>query len=69
MLSWSSYAEVDPMGDRILVTGASGRAGRAMVKRLRTAGARVRAAIHYPDHDAESRADAVEYVEVDFDHP
>ena len=57
------------MGDRILVTGASGRAGAEMVKSLRTAGARVRAAIHYPDHDAESRADAVEYVEVDFDRP
>jgi uncharacterized protein YbjT (DUF2867 family) len=66
--SWS-YAEVDPMGDRILVTGASGRAGAEMVKSLRAAGARVRAAIHYPDHEAESRATAVEYVEVDFDHP
>lgn len=69
VLSWSSSAEVDPVGNRILVTGASGRAGREMVKRLRMNGARVRAAIHYPDHDAESRADAVEYVEVDFDHP
>jgi len=40
-----------------------------MVRRLRDAGVDVRAAIHYPDHDAESRAAAVDYVEVDFDRP
>ena len=67
--SWSSSAEVELVSDHILVTGASGRAGMEMVKRLRTAGVKVRAAIHYPDHDAESRASAVDYVEVDFDHP
>lgn len=57
------------MSSQILVTGASGRAGREMVKRLRAAGVKVRAAIHYPDRDHESRADAVDYVEVDFDRP
>jgi uncharacterized protein YbjT (DUF2867 family) len=57
------------MSSKVLVTGASGRAGGVMVRRLRDAGAQVRAAIHYPDHDAESRAAAVDYVEVDFDRP
>jgi uncharacterized protein YbjT (DUF2867 family) len=57
------------MSDRVLVTGASGRAGGVMTRRLRDAGARVRAAIHYPDHDAESRAVAVDYVEVDLERP
>jgi uncharacterized protein YbjT (DUF2867 family) len=57
------------MSSKVLVTGASGRAGGVMVRRLRDAGVHVRAAIHYPDHDAESRAAAVDYVEVDFDRP
>ena len=57
------------MSGRVLVTGASGRAGGVMVRRLQDAGVPVRAAIHYPDHDAESRATAVDYVEVDFDRP
>jgi uncharacterized protein YbjT (DUF2867 family) len=57
------------MSGRVLVTGASGRAGGVMVRRLRDAGVPVRAAIHYPDHDAESRATAVDYVEVDFERP
>ena len=43
------------MSSRILVTGASGRAGTEMVRQLAAAGASVRAAVHYPDRDAESR--------------
>ena len=63
------HGEVVRMSGRVLVTGASGRAGGVMVRRLRDAGVPVRAAIHYPDHDAESRAAAVDYVEVDFERP
>jgi uncharacterized protein YbjT (DUF2867 family) len=40
-----------------------------MVRELAAAGVSVRAALHYPDHDPESRAAAVDYVEVDFDRP
>ena len=57
------------MSTRILVTGASGRAGKEMVRQLAAAGVNVRAALHYPDHDAEGRAAAVDYVEVDFERP
>ena len=57
------------MSTRVLVTGASGRAGREMVRELAAAGVTVRAALHYPDRDAESRAAAVDYVEVDFERP
>jgi uncharacterized protein YbjT (DUF2867 family) len=60
---------VDSMSGTVLVTGASGRAGGVMVRRLQDAHVRVRAAIHYPDRDAESRAAPVEYVEVDFERP
>jgi uncharacterized protein YbjT (DUF2867 family) len=60
---------VGALSSEVLVTGASGRAGREMVKRLRAAGVGVRAAIHYPDRDHESRADAVDYVEVDLERP
>jgi uncharacterized protein YbjT (DUF2867 family) len=61
--------EVVRVGANVLVTGASGRAGGVMVRRLRDTGVQVRAALHYPDHDAESRAAAVDYVEVDFERP
>ena len=57
------------MSSHILVTGASGRAGTEMVRQLAAAGAAVRGAIHYPDHDEESRAGRVDFVEVDFDRP
>ena len=57
------------MSSHILVTGASGRAGTEMVRQLAAAGASVRGAIHYPDHDAESRVGRVDFVEVDFDRP
>jgi len=40
-----------------------------MVRQLAASGVSVRAALHYPDHDAESRAAAVDYVEVDFLRP
>lgn len=55
------------MSANVLVTGATGRAGTEMVHRLVAAGVRVRAASHYPDREADSRADAVDYVEVDLD--
>ncbi len=57
------------MSTHVLVTGSSGRAGQEMVRQLAAAGAKVRAALHYPDHDAESRAAAVDFVEVDFERP
>ena len=58
------------MSTNVLVTGATGRAGTEMVRRLAaTAGVRVRAASHYPDREADSRADAVDFVEVAFDDP
>jgi uncharacterized protein YbjT (DUF2867 family) len=57
------------VSSHILVTGASGRAGTEMVRQLAAAGVPVRAAIHYPDHDAESRVGPVDFVEVDFDRP
>lgn len=57
------------MSSHILVTGASGRAGTEMVRQLAAAGASVRGAVHYPDHDAESRVGRVDFVEVDFDRP
>ena len=40
-----------------------------MVRQLAAAGASVRGAIHYPDHDAEARVGRVDFVEVDFDRP
>ena len=55
------------MSPHVLVTGSSGRAGREMVRQLTAAGVKVRAALHYPDHEAESRASAVDSVEVDFE--
>jgi len=57
------------VSNHILVTGASGRAGTEMIRQLAAAGASVRGAIHYPDHDAESRVGRVDFVEVDFDRP
>ena len=57
------------MSRHILVTGASGRAGTEMIRQLAAAGASVRGAVHYPDHDAESRVGRVDFVEVDFDRP
>lgn len=57
------------MSSHILVTGASGRAGTEMVRQLAAAGAPVRGAVHYPDHDAEGRVGRVDFVEVDFDRP
>ena len=58
------------MSSHILVTGASGRAGTEMTRQLAAAGASVRGALHYPDHDAEARvAGRVDFVEVDFDRP
>ncbi len=57
------------MSSRILVTGASGRAGTEMVRQLAAAGASVRAAVHYPDREAESRVGRVDFVEVDFARP
>jgi len=56
------------VSSHILVTGASGRAGTEMVRQL-AAGASVRGAVHYPDHDAEGRVGRVDFVEVDFDRP
>lgn len=50
----------------ILVTGATGKVGGAIVKRLLAAGAPVRAASHYPDRGAADRHDPVDWVEVDF---
>lgn len=57
------------MSSHILVTGASGRAGTEMIRQLAAAGASVRGAVHYPDHDAEGRVGRVDFVEVDFDRP
>ena len=57
------------MSSHILVTGASGRAGTEMIRQLAAAGASVRGAVHYPDHDAESRVGRIDFVEVDFDRP
>jgi uncharacterized protein YbjT (DUF2867 family) len=57
------------VSSHILVTGASGRAGTEMTRQLAAAGASVRGAIHYPDHDAEARVGRVDFVEVDFDRP
>ncbi len=54
------------MSSPILVTGATGKVGGAIVKRLRAAGAPVRAAAHYPDKDAADRHEPVDWVEVDF---
>ncbi|HZL64405.1 MAG TPA: SDR family oxidoreductase [Thermoleophilia bacterium] len=57
------------MSNHTLVTGASGRAGTEMIRQLAAAGASVRGAVHFPDHDAESRVGRVDFVEVDFDQP
>jgi len=57
------------VSSHILVTGASGRAGTEMIRQLAAAGASVRGAVHYPDHDAEGRVGRVDFVEVDFDRP
>jgi uncharacterized protein YbjT (DUF2867 family) len=57
------------VSSHILVTGASGRAGTEMIRQLAAAGASVRGAVHYPDHDAESRVGRVDFVEVDIDRP
>jgi uncharacterized protein YbjT (DUF2867 family) len=58
------------MSTDVLVTGATGRAGTEMVRRLAARdGVRVRAASHFPDREADTRADAVDFVEVDFDGP
>jgi uncharacterized protein YbjT (DUF2867 family) len=57
------------MSTHILVTGAGGRAGIEMVRRLKAAGAEVRAATHYPDREDEARAEAVDYVQVDLLRP
>jgi uncharacterized protein YbjT (DUF2867 family) len=54
------------MSAPILVTGATGKVGGAMVKRLVAAGAHVRAAAHYPDRGAADRHDPVDWVEIDF---
>jgi uncharacterized protein YbjT (DUF2867 family) len=54
------------MSAPILVTGATGKVGGAMVKRLLAAGAHVRAAAHYPDRGAADRHDPVDWVEMDF---
>jgi uncharacterized protein YbjT (DUF2867 family) len=40
-----------------------------MTRQLAAAGASVRGAVHYPDHDAEGRVGRVDFVEVDFDRP
>ena len=50
----------------ILVTGATGKVGGAMVKRLLAGGAQVRAAAHYPDRGAADRHDPVDWIEIDF---
>ena len=50
----------------ILVTGATGKAGGAIVKRLLAAGAQVRAAAHHPDRGAADRHDPVDWIEIDF---
>jgi uncharacterized protein YbjT (DUF2867 family) len=50
----------------ILVTGASGKVGGAIVKGLLGAGAPVRAASHHPDKHADERHDPVDWVEVEF---
>ena len=57
------------MSNHTLVTGASGRAGTEMIRQLAAAGASVRGAVHFPDHDAESRVGRVDFIEVDFDQP
>jgi uncharacterized protein YbjT (DUF2867 family) len=57
------------VSSHILVTGASGRAGTEMIRQLAAAGASVRGAVHYPDHDAEARVGRVDFVEVDFARP
>ena len=54
------------MSAPILVTGATGKVGGAMVKRLLAAGAHVRAAAHYPDREAADRHDPVDWIEIDF---
>jgi uncharacterized protein YbjT (DUF2867 family) len=54
------------MSSPILVTGATGKVGGAVVKRLLAARAQVRAAAHYPDKDVADRHDPVDWVEVDF---
>lgn len=57
------------MSMHVLVTGATGRAGTEMVRRLAAAGVRVRAASHFPDREALTRTEAVDYIEVDFSRP
>jgi uncharacterized protein YbjT (DUF2867 family) len=54
------------MSSPILVTGATGKVGTAIVKRLLAAGASVRATSHYPDRHADERHDPVDWVELDF---
>lgn len=54
------------MEERILVTGATGKVGRELVRSLRADGRLVRAATRDPDHAAELFGNDVETVELDF---
>lgn len=53
----------------ILVTGGVGTVGSEVVRLLLAAGHSVRATAHFPDYEAESRAVAADFVEVEYLRP
>jgi uncharacterized protein YbjT (DUF2867 family) len=55
------------MTDKILVTGATGKLGFALVRRLLDAGVEVKAGTRSPERCAQAFADAVEVVHLDYD--
>ena len=55
------------MPDKILVTGATGKLGLELVRRLLDAGVEVKAGTRSPERCAELFADAVEVVHLDYD--
>lgn len=55
------------MTDKILVTGATGKLGFALVRRLLEAGVEVKAGTRNPERCADAFGDAVEVVHLDYD--
>ena len=55
------------MTDKILVTGATGKLGFALVRRLLDAGVEVKAGTRTPEKCADAFGDAVEVVHLDYD--
>lgn len=58
-----------PVSETILITGSVGTVGKAVVGALRARGQVVRATLHYPDMERESRIAAIDYIEVDLGRP